>query len=493
MLNPVMVGGWPVHHVPLPDAPPPHVAHRLLAARHETTFILESREGPDRMARYSFVGFDPAGTIACTRDGIVVTGALPAPSQDQEPLEFLRRVLAFYATKDHDSPFVGGLVGSVGHDFVRIVEPTLDDGSAESWPRFIFGLYLDGLVWDHRKHTCTYVSRGADRSALVRQAFQTPPAGQPLEIGAFEAPVAQPEFEARVRAAQELIRAGECFQIVLSRLYIAPFHGPLVTFYDWLREAHAVPYLYHLRFAGRDVIGASPEMLVRVRKGVLETFPIAGTRPLAGDDAVDAARGRDLLLDRKETAEHAMLVDLARNDLGRVAAPGSVQVVELMKLKRFRNVQHIVSDVRAELAPGHDALDALEAVFPAGTVSGAPKVRALEHIAKLEARPRGAYAGAVCYASFNGDFDSAICIRSLSAADGRITVQAGAGIVQHSDPAAEFHETRHKAGAMLEGSRVFGATLPPEPDGAPSSSDRATPSGEPDALDRAIGESGAGR
>ncbi len=447
-----------IHH-PL-DAPGPHEAHRRLAAKYDTTFILESREGPRQLARYSFVGFNPAGTITCDRNGVTVTGALPAPSRDQDPMEFLRRILAFYQTPDTESPFVGGMVGFLGHDFIHITEPTLDVGAPEPWPRYQFGLYLDGLVWDHVEGTCTYVSRGADRSQECQAALATSRQVAPLSIGSFTASQDRHTFTEKVGQVKELIKQGECFQIVISRAFTAPYEGDLVAFYDWLREAHAVPYLYHLRFSGRHVLGASPEMLVRVRGGRMSTFPIAGTRPLAGDDDEDGRRGRELLADRKETAEHAMLVDLARNDLGRVAAPGSVEVMELMELKRFRNVQHIVSRVEADLASGRDALDAVAAVFPAGTVSGAPKHRALQHIQAIETTPRGAYAGAVCYASFNGDFDSAITIRSMSAHAGTVTVQAGAGIVQHSTPDTEFDETTHKASAMLEGCRAFGAALP---------------------------------
>ncbi|MGB0651814.1 MAG: anthranilate synthase component I family protein [Thermoplasmatota archaeon] len=457
-------------HIPVADAPAPHVAHARLAARSPTSFILESREGPERLARYSFVGWDPAAVVRCDADGLHVSGALPAPSRDQDPLTYLRRVLAFYHTDDHEAPFVGGLVGSVGYDFVRTVEPTLDDGTPEAWPRFVFGLYLDGLVYDHQEGTCTYISRGEDRSAALQAAIgqDAPPA--PLAVGPLTASTDQEAFEKQVRGAQGLIRQGEAFQIVLSRRYEASFGGDLGRCYDWLRENAAVPYLFHLRFAahGDDeepltLLGASPETLVRVRRGTARTFPIAGTRPVTGDEAKDDAAAEDLLADPKETAEHAMLVDLARNDLGRVSAPGTVKVASLMEIQRFRHVQHIVSDVEGRLAPGQDALDALAAVFPAGTVSGAPKVRAMEHIAALERHaelPRGPYAGAAAYASFNGDFDSCIAIRSLSAVGSRLAIQAGAGIVHHSRPDAEFHETRHKAATLLEAVQRFGATLP---------------------------------
>ncbi len=435
------------------DAPPPHEAHARLAALHADTFLLESREGPERIARYSFLGWDPIGTVTLDKGGLHVEGALPSPSRDQEPLEYLRRIQAFYAVDDHDTPFVGGLVGSVGYDFVRHVEPSLAHDGPEPWPRFLFGLYLDGLVYDHTEGTATYVSRGPDRRAELSAALAQQPHDRELHIGAVASNVDEDTFCRQVSAAQDLILAGEAFQIVLSRAFHADYEGSLMPLYAQLREAAPVPYLFHLRFGGdtpRTLLGASPEGLVRVRDGIIETFPIAGTRPLTGDPAQDAQAGKDLLADRKETAEHAMLVDLARNDVGRVAAPGSVDVAAYQELHGFRTVQHIVSHVKGRLAQDRDAWDALAAVFPAGTVSGAPKVRAMEHIDALEQAPRGPYAGAVCYASFNGDFDSCITIRSLSAQENRLTIQAGAGIVHRSEPQAEWEETRHKAGTMLQ-------------------------------------------
>ncbi len=426
----------------------PHALHARLGD-HEATFILESREGPDRMARYSFVGFAPAGIITWD-DGLRVQGALPQPDPDEAPLAYLRRVQALYQTDDHDSPFVGGLVGTLGYGFARLLEPVLDVGP-ESWPRMQLGLYLDGIVFDHHEGTVTYVSRAEDRSHLVLEAAHAP---APLHVGPVRALVRETEFSKQVEAAQQQIRAGEAFQIVLSRAYTAAAEGALSHLYDALREAHAVPYLYHVRFAGRELLGASPEMLVRVRSGQVETFPIAGTRPMTGQASIDDAAGKALLTDPKETAEHAMLVDLARNDLNRVCTPGSVQVADFQRLVRFRHVQHLVSHVTGKLAD-HDALDALAAVFPAGTVSGAPKIRAMQHIETLERRPRGAYAGAVAYLSFNGDFDSAIAIRSLCREAGRVTVQAGAGIVQASDPHREYEETCSKASAMLQALEAF--------------------------------------
>ncbi len=446
--------------VPLTDAPAPHEAHARLASRYEATFVLESREGPERLARYSFVGFDPVGIASCDRNGLTVSGTLPAPSDDQSPIEYLRRVQAFYHTDDRTSPFVGGLVGSLGYHFGRLAEPILDDGSPEEWPRFLFGLYLDAIVYDHVTGTTHYVSRHDDRSAEVQEALHAPAATGTLRVGPVTAETDASTYRAQVEKAKQLIAQGECFQIVLSRRYHASYTGPLSPLYAALRTQAAVPYLYYLRFPdGRRLLGASPEMLVRIRQGRCETFPIAGTRPLTGNEAADAEAGLALQADPKEKAEHAMLVDLARNDLARVCRPGTVDVASFQELHRFRTVQHLVSRVTGKLESGRDAFDAIGAVFPAGTVSGAPKIRAQQHIQAIERHDRGAYAGAVAYVSFNGDFDSAIAIRSLSANGERVTIQAGAGIVHRSDPASEFEETRHKAATILNALRPFGGTL----------------------------------
>jgi len=453
--------------VRLQKAPPPHEAHARLAARHATTFLLESRTGPDRLARFSFVGWDPAGTLELDSDGLRLAGRLPPVRDGEDPLAYLRRLLRRHRVADQRHPFVGGLVGSAGSDLSRTLEPSLEGGAKgakESWPRLLLGLYLDALVYDHAKGTVHYVSVGADRRGDLEALTRRPPV-QPLKVGAVKASHARPAFTRMVREAQELIRAGECFQVVLSRSYQARFRGDLAACYDWLRtQAHA-PYLFFLRFGGatpRVLLGASPETLVRVREGVAATFPIAGTRPLTGRRAADEASARDLRADPKENAEHAMLVDLARNDLARVCRPGTVRVVRLAKVEGFRTVQHLVSEVRGRLRRGQDAIDALAAVFPAGTVSGAPKVRALEHLTRLEGHDRGPYAGAVCYLSFNGDLDSCIAIRCLSATGDRLTVQAGAGVVLDSRPDAEFDETRHKARLLLEAVQRFGGRLPKE-------------------------------
>lgn len=415
------------------------------------------------MARYSIVGWNPIGTLELSETGVTLTGAMPPPRRAESPLAYLRRLLRKYRTR-RASRFAGGLIGAVGARFVADLEPSLASAAPDAWPRLLFGLYEDALVYDHHRGTVQYVSRGPDRRHDL-QVLRRPIPRASLAVGRIHPATSRRRFEQQVRQAQAAIAAGECFQVVLSRAYTAPYTGDLAACYALLRRRAQAPYLFFLRFAAtpchpaRVLLGASPETLVRVRGTAVTTFPIAGTRPRTGNPTRDAAAARSLRADPKEAAEHAMLVDLARNDLARVCRPGSVRVTQWRRIQPFNTVQHLVSVVRGRLQARRDAVDALAAVFPAGTVSGAPKIRALELIQGIEAAPRGPYAGAVCVFSFNGDLDSCIAIRSLSATGGRLTIQAGAGIVAASKPRDESAETRHKAALLLGAIQHFGAKL----------------------------------
>ncbi|MEM3551291.1 MAG: anthranilate synthase component I family protein, partial [Candidatus Bathyarchaeia archaeon] len=262
--------------------------------------------------------------------------------------------------------------------------------------------------------------------------------------------IAKENFEKIVAKAKGYIAAGDIFQVVLSKRYGFKFRGSLIPFYRVLRKINPSPYMYFLKMDGRQIVGSSPEMLVRVENGWIETFPIAGTRPRVKDEAKNRALRKELLFDPKECAEHVMLVDLARNDVGKVSEFGTVSVPEFMKVYQYSHVQHIVSRVTGKLRNECDCYDAIRAVFPAGTVSGAPKVRAMEIIEECEPVRRGPYAGAVGYFSFNGNADFAITIRSLVACGDYAYIQAGAGIVADSDPEKEWFETEHKAEALLK-------------------------------------------
>ncbi|MEA3201178.1 MAG: anthranilate synthase component [Thermoplasmata archaeon] len=436
----------------IPFAPAETFA-RLFAA-HEDGFLLESAEGPERLARYSILGLDPVGKVALVDGALRVSGDLPAPRQDEAPLAYLQRLLAQHPTTDQGYRYLGGLVGHVGYEFTQRLEK-LSPRASGPFPEMEFGLYLDGLVFDHLTRRTVYFSHGADRGAELEAIAKRPHAPAPPRFGPARASVDQPRFEKMVEQAKRHIHEGDVFQVVLSRRFDLDVEGDLLPYYEALKKANPSPYMYYLKSGERRLVGASPEMLVRVDGGRVETFPIAGTRPMGRNPTETERLAAELLADPKEAAEHAMLVDLARNDVGRVAEFGTVKVSESRRIERFSHVQHIVSKVEGRLRPGKNALDAFAALFPAGTVSGAPKVRAMEIIRDLEADARGPYAGAVGYFSFNGNADAAICIRTLAAHGRKASVQAGAGIVHDSIPEAEARETEAKARGLLSVAEGF--------------------------------------
>ncbi|HLE54987.1 MAG TPA: anthranilate synthase component I family protein [Thermoplasmata archaeon] len=404
---------------------------------HPHAFLLESLAGPERLREHTFVGFDPEVVISY-RGGVLTTNS--ETTKTDRPFDALRRILQEHATPEVPGPFVGGLVGYVSFEFVHNLDRVPTHNPA-AFPEFEFGLYLDGVIVDHARGTAEYFTHGASRVDDLPAARASDPA--------FRVDPARPEdrpqaFLSAVERAKAYIEEGEAFQIVLSRRERGTMSGDPLAFYQALREINPSPYMYYLDFGARRVIGSSPEMLLRVQGRSATTFPIAGTRPMGRMPEETGRLAAELFSDEKERAEHNMLVDLARNDLGRVCAFGSVAVPEYMKLERYSHVQHLVSRVEGELAPGKDALDAFAAVFPAGTVSGAPKSRALEIIHELEGSPRGPYAGVVGYFSLNGNMDTAITIRTLFADGPTYYLQAGAGIVADSDPRREFGETEQK-------------------------------------------------
>jgi len=429
------------------------------------SFLLESAEGGERFGRYSFIGLRPRATLAFARGrATIVEGQEGRELAAPDPLAVLRAELARYRRAGVAGlpRFAGGAVGYVGYEAARRFE-RLPEAPREVYglPEAVFAVHDTVVVFDHLRHTLVALAhdddagsrRASETIADVFAALDAPLVPPSRRVGraapAVTANGTPEEFRARVARARELIAAGDCIQIVVSQRFDArPAPDPL-SLYRALRHVNPSPYLFYLEAAGATLVGASPEPFLRVEGGRLVMHPIAGTRPRGATEEEDLANERALRASEKERAEHVMLVDLARNDIGRVSRPGTVAVRELMRVDRFSHVMHLTSVVDGELRAGADALEAFRACFPAGTVSGAPKIRAMERIAELETDRRGPYAGAVGYLGFDGVLDTCIAIRTAVVAEGVCRVQVGAGIVADSDPAAEEAETRAKAGALL--------------------------------------------
>lgn len=438
------------------------------------TFLLESVEGGERVGRYSFIGGAPRAIVRAwgRRVQVQKPNGLIEELIDCDPLNALRQLMAGYrpATDLSLPPFIGGAVGFLGYDLIRVFEPRVPvrENRALRAPDMVFMITDALLVFDRARHSLrilanAYTADGVDhayeqaavtiesladalRTTGTKRLTGVETVGPPPEP---RSTMTRAEFEAAVLRAQEHIRAGDIIQVVLSQRFETEFHGDSLDVYRALRWINPSPYMFLLDLGESAMIGSSPEVHVRCLHRQATIRPIAGTRPRADTAEEDARLERELLADPKERAEHIMLVDLARNDLGRVCEPGSVRVPELMTVERYSHVMHIVSDVVGQLAPDRDAYDLMRATFPAGTVTGAPKIRAMEIIADLESSRRGPYAGAVGYFGFDGNLDSCITIRTIILDEGQAYVQAGAGIVADSDPTREYEETRNKARAML--------------------------------------------
>lgn len=422
------------HRVPLPVFLAPSQLFERVRRKHRDAFLLESRAGPKRLARYSIIGFGPKERLHDKRGS--------------DPIPMAREIV-----KQHRIPrqpgFTGGLVGAISYDAIAHHEGVTH---RKNPPHYRFGLYTDAIVFNHLEGSVSYVTLDEDRSQEVQDLAEAIPApSKPLKLGRLRSNTTKAQFVSMVKEVKRRIRDGETYQTVLSRRFDAAYRGDLGQLYEQIRVRNPSPYMYHLAFGSQRVLGSSPEMLVRVERGEVETFPIAGTRPVANTPSGNARRIKDLLKDPKENAEHLMLVDLARNDVGRVSQYGTVAVPEFRTIESYSSVHHMVSRVTGKLKPNLDALDAFQSIFPAGTVSGAPKIRSMQIIDELEREPRGFYAGSVCYFGLNGDVDSAISIRTLFADEEtqELSVQAGAGIVQDSSPENEYAETQHKADAIL--------------------------------------------
>ncbi|GHF31568.1 anthranilate synthase component I [Streptomyces morookaense] len=463
----------------LADGDTPVGLYRKLAAERPGTFLLESAENGRTWARYSFIGVRSSATLT-VRDGQTHWLGTPPVGVPVEgdPLQALRATVeALHTPRDliEDAglpPFTGGMVGYLGYDIVRRLEKIGEQGRDElGLPELTMLLTSDLAVLDHWSGSVLLIANAINHNDLstgideayadavarldamaadLRRPEPTLPVALPAsELPEYTAGWGGPDYMAAVDDIKERIRAGEAFQVVPSQRFETPCTASALDVYRVLRATNPSPYMYLFRFEGFDVVGSSPEALVKVEDGHAMVHPIAGTRPRGATPQADAALAEELLADPKERAEHLMLVDLGRNDLGRVCEPGSVEVVDFMSVERYSHVMHIVSTVTGRLAPGRTAFDVLTACFPAGTLSGAPKPRAMQIIEELEPTRRGLYGGCVGYLDFAGDSDTAIAIRTALLRDGTAYVQAGAGVVADSDPAAEDAECRNKAAAVL--------------------------------------------
>ena len=461
-------GGYrvlPVSCETLSDFTTPIEAMRILKQVSAHCYMLESAASHETWGRYTFLGFDPSLEITC-RNGEMRAGCLHFPTAD--PSAYLRQVLEEHKSPrfDHLPPFTGGLVGYFSYDYLGYSEPSVraEVEDSEEFRDLDLMLFDKVIAFDHlRQKLILMVNMSLDEpeTSYNKAVLELRQLAELLRTGAKQrdhagrllGPVTplfgREDFCRMVERAKVHIREGDIFQIVLSNCLSAPFEGSLFNTYRVLRTLNPSPYMFYFSGTDVEVAGASPETLVKLENGVLHTFPLAGTRPRGKTPEEDQVLETELLSDEKELAEHNMLVDLGRNDLGKISRFGTVQVEKFHTIERFSHVMHIGSTVRGELREDKDALDAIEAVLPAGTLSGAPKLRACQLIAELENNKRGIYGGAIGYIDFTGNMDTCIAIRIAYQKNGRVFVRSGAGIVADSVPEQEFEECMNKARASL--------------------------------------------
>ncbi|MEX2600728.1 MAG: anthranilate synthase component I [Balneolaceae bacterium] len=434
-------------------------------------FLLESVEGGEQLARYSFLGRNPYQVLIFDGEEVRLERDGESEQPEGDYFDVLRQLTTAFREPDlPDLPrLTGGAVGFSSYDTVREVEDLPDVPEQDvPLPEAIWAFYDEIIAFDHVKQQLVlmktvFLDEDTDLEAAWGNAneslkkleeslkqVQTAASSIELEKEKLSSNITKERFKEMVQKAREYIYEGDIFQVVLSQRFEVPYKGDRFMLYRALRMVNPSPYLFYLDFDGFSLIGSSPEVLVRVQHEKAQLLPIAGTRPRGKTQEEDLAFEEDLKNDPKEVAEHIMLVDLGRNDLSRVCEAGSVVLERNQVIERYSHVMHIVSDVSGTLQPGMSSVDALMQCFPAGTVSGAPKIRAMEIIDEMEPTKRGPYAGAVGYFDFSGNMDTCIAIRTMVATDDRIFIQAGAGIVADSDPEMEYEETRNKAGALVE-------------------------------------------
>lgn len=455
----------PVHCEILSDFLTPIEALRILKNVSTHCYLLESALADEKWGRYTFLGYDPKLEITC-RDGEMKAGDLRFSTQD--PAAYLRQVLAAHRSPRLAGlpPFTGGVVGYFSYDYLAYQEPTAkcDVPDSEAFQDVDLMLFDKVIAFDHLRQKIVlmvnmpledvevhYNKAVLELEQMVRLLRTGEKKAEPA--GRLTGPVTplfdRAAFCRMVEEAKGYIREGDLFQIVLSNRLSAPFTGSLLNTYRMLRTINPSPYMFYFSGTDVEVAGASPETLVKLEDGVLHTFPLAGTRPRGETAAQDQALEAELLDDDKELAEHDMLVDLGRNDLGKVSRFGTVAVEQFHTIQRFSHVMHIGSTIRGELREDRDALDAVAAVLPAGTLSGAPKIRACQRIGQLEGNKRGIYGGAIGYLDFTGNLDTCIAIRLAFAKNGKVFIRSGAGIVADSVPEKEYQECINKAQAVV--------------------------------------------
>lgn len=429
-------------------------------------YMLESVPGNERWGRYTFMGYDPKLEITCM-DGIMTAGGIKLNTDN--PAEFLRQIMSDYTSPSFDylPSFTGGLVGYFAYDYIGYSEPAARKKviDTEHFKDLDLMLFDKVIAFDNLKQKIILIvnitledpETGYNKAVIELKQMaellrngekKKEPGGHLLEE--VHPLFGKDEYCAMVEKAKHYIKEGDIFQIVLSNRLSAKFEGSLLNTYRMLRTVNPSPYMFYFSGTDVEVAGASPETLVKLENGILHTFPLAGTRPRGRDEAEDRALEAELLADEKELAEHNMLVDLGRNDLGKISRFGSVEVEALHTIERYSHVMHIGSTVRGEISDGFDAFDAISAVLPAGTLSGAPKIRACQLIAELENNKRGIYGGAIGYIDFTGNMDTCIAIRTAYKKNGQVFVRSGAGIVADSVPENEYQECINKAKAVVD-------------------------------------------
>ncbi|MNS71882.1 Anthranilate synthase component 1 [compost metagenome] len=462
-------------------------------AQRDRAFLLESVEGGVQWARYSFIGTDPFLMISAKKGGVVVEQGGEQRSLSGKPIEELKAILRSYRSPELPDmpPFTGGAIGFFGYDLLQYYEKLPSHAVDDLQMQDIQFMFCDQvIVFDHVKQRILLVAnlhvadgakdeeiRAAYEATLTKldkmaeglqqegpsESFNRRPFPEDVELGEIASNMTKEQYIDNVKQAQEYIRAGDIFQVVLSqRFHIETEVSPLHV-YRVLRTLNPSPYMYYLKMDDEIIVGTSPEALVKVENGRVATRPIAGTRPRGANETEDRELAEELLQDEKERAEHLMLVDLGRNDLGRVSEFGTVKCDSFMEIEKYSHVMHIVSNVSGELRKDKDFFDAFLSCLPAGTVSGAPKLRAMEIIAEFEREARGTYAGAIGYLGFSGNMDSCITIRTIVFKKGKAYVQAGAGIVWDSVPEKEYEETVNKAKALLKAIRTAEQMFPVSP------------------------------